>query len=292
MCIVETKAAELKDSLFINSLLKKYNINYSSHAFPSLLLWQESLGISIYYEEDFLAVKCGFYGDNAWFFPVGSENKIRKFIENLVQTKGAVLCYIGEKEADFLKKNYGDFFTLERDENSDEYICSIEEHINMQGPDFAHFRRHFKNFKRNFTISSVPLSKDNIKDAEFVISEWEKLKENHNEKVIETDGAEERAFKYFEELGIRGLISYYAEKPVGIILGFPLSDKYFDIYSAKVCTKTEGFGYYIYHEMFEYLKNDYEFCNLEEDLGISGLRFFKSRIHPSGKNLMYTARKK
>ena len=80
------RSVELSDQSNIERIRARFGHNLSAHAFPSLYLWQKEMGLSLYMEDDFFAVKIDSRGSNSWFFPCGDEEKINRFIRGGVGT--------------------------------------------------------------------------------------------------------------------------------------------------------------------------------------------------------------
>lgn len=68
---------EQKES--IEKIRKKYGHILSSHAFASLWIWKEKMGLTVHTEEDFFAVKSTLYGKMPGFSHVGQKKKRKHF---------------------------------------------------------------------------------------------------------------------------------------------------------------------------------------------------------------------
>ncbi len=80
----------------VQRLRKKYNHETASHAFQSLYLWAPAMGLSIELEEDFFAVKAEKRGVNTWFFPCGSQEAKKAFLERHIGEENFTVCYARE----------------------------------------------------------------------------------------------------------------------------------------------------------------------------------------------------
>lgn len=108
---------EQKES--IEKIRKKYGHILSSHAFASLWIWKEKMGLTVHTEEDFFAVKSTLYGKNAWFFPCGAEEKKKAFLKKqMEEAENFSLYYMREEDRMFLEEEYPGCFCIEKAEES------------------------------------------------------------------------------------------------------------------------------------------------------------------------------
>ena len=284
-----TRQIKPEDRDRIRALTGKYGMDYSSHAFQSLFLWRRGMNLTAAIQDDLLAVKCGCRGDNAWFFPVGAEKSVAGFLDGLLETPGASLCYVGEREAEYLDRNRSGCFSVERDGNSDEYICDVEAHVKLESSEYKNLRRHYHHLLRTCVTHEEMICGSNMQDVRSVLEKWEIANTAKLSGALVTDGIDEEALDNFAALDMCGIICYFDGVPAGVAYGFPLSDDTFDFFCCKECSGLSGFSYYVQHALLERLQGQYRYWNVEEDLGIEGLRAMKTRLHPVRKNTMYIA---
>lgn len=260
----------------------------ASHAFASLYLWRKEMGLSLLLQEDVFSVKCLWKGENAWFFPCGSDSGKKRFISHHLPEPDFKLCYLTEKDGKFLTEHFPDQFFFVRDDASDEYIYDREGHIALAGGDYANVRTQLHKAQREYDLRTEPLSEENRALALEIIHEWAS-NPHPLARGLSDDDVDEEAIRRAEELNITGVLVYADGVAQAICAGFPLTEDTFDITVAKCRSNLPGLSYYAKHALFLSLEPRFRYINLEEDLGISGLRKMKQILAPVRKNEMWEA---
>lgn len=260
----------------------------SSHAFVSLYLWRKEMGLSLLMQEDVFSVKCLWKGENAWFFPCGTESGKKRFIARHLPEPDFKLCYLMTEDGKFLTEHFPDQFFFVRDDASDEYIYDREAHIALIGGDYANVRTQLHKAQREYDLRTEPLSDENRDLALDIIHEWAS-NPHPLARGLSDDDVDEEAIRKATELGITGVLVYIDGVAQAVCAGYPLSDDTFDISVAKCRSNLPGLSYYAKHALFLSLDPCYRYINLEEDLGIPGLRQMKQILSPVRKNEMWEA---
>ena len=237
---------------------KNYMHTLSSHAFSSIYLWQYAMKLSLSCEEDFFNLRCEMYGENAWFFPCGNEQKIYDFVKGHMQNTEFSLYYLREEDVKWLEEKFPNKWEFHRTEESDEYIGDIAEYLSLKGSKFSEIRRKIRKIDREYEITSTVLTDENIMDAMTVISRWREVKHTIHEKMdsvltndvkqnifassveseknsvdFQDENVAESALKEREFLEVSGIIVYANHVPVCVFAGFPLSEDTIDIVIGK-----------------------------------------------------------
>lgn len=262
----------------------------SSHAFVSLYLWQEAMGLSVESTEDVFAVKCLKNGDNSYFFPCGKGDAVRDFIKSRMDDKGLSFCYLRECDVKWLEEAFPGMWEFRRASESDEYIGNISEYTELSGSRFSEIRRKIRKLDNEHSMSVSLISEETMENAMAVISGWYGSRENSDGQKLIDDRIAEKALKNMDSLGISGIVLYSDGTPVSVFAGFPLSSDTVDVLIGK--TAPDAPRGTVYYGLREYLKTcvgTYTYCNHEEDLGISGIRQLKQSLCPVFKNEIWEA---
>ena len=207
-----------------------------------------------------------------------------------MKSKDFSLCYIGEDDAKWLAESFPSQWKLEREEESDEYICSISELIGLRGGKYTGVRHKINRIERENALKTLPISDDNIGDALAVVSEWERLPHNIGNNNLVDGGVSDKALAERKQLGIEGVIVYKDGQPVSVFAGFSIDENTLDALVGKCRGDApRGFVYYAIREYVRQYADRYTYCNLEEDLGIPGIRLIKQELRPESKNLIWVA---
>ncbi len=287
---IQTLPIDLSQKARLEKIRKSCANRLSANTFNSLYLWRFQMSLTIYIENDFFAVKCGERGENVWFFPCGREEKVEKFIAEGMKEENFSLCYIDEKNANWLIEKFPSRWELHREEESDEYICNISELKDLSGGKYKGVRHKISRIERENKLKTLPISDETVHDALAVVSEWEKLPHNIGNNQLVEGGVSNSAISERKQLGIEGVVVYVNDEPASVFAGFPIDDDTIDALVGKSRRDApRGFIYYAVREYCLYNSDKYKYCNLEEDLGIPGIRMIKEELRPESKNLIWTA---
>ena len=223
--------AEDKDS--VDKICKEYDLTLSSHAFASIYLWKQIMGLTLELNDKFFSVKCEINGDNSWFFPCGNEEAKYNFICEHIREKTFALGYLRECDVEWLEKRFPDRWQFNRLEECDEYICDISEYISMEGSKFSEIRRKIRKLDKEYDLKAEIITDENIDDAMFVVSRWNDVSHNISEQNVTDKYVAETALAERKLLDISGIILYADGKPVSVFAGFPLSDDIVDVVIGK-----------------------------------------------------------
>ncbi|MCR4924880.1 MAG: phosphatidylglycerol lysyltransferase domain-containing protein [Clostridiales bacterium] len=287
---IHTKLIDLSQKKLIEEIREGCENKLSANTFNSLYLWQHQMNLSIYLKDNFFAVKCGERGENTWFFPCGEKKEVELFIKEGMESKDFSLCYISEGDALWLNEKFPDRWQLMREEESDEYICNIPKLLDLKGGEYKGVRHKVNRIQRENALTTLPISEKTFNDAIEVVSEWEMLPHHIGNNQLVDGGVSNKAIAERTQLDIDGVIVYIDDKPVSVFAGFKIDDDTVDVLVGK-CLQDAPRGF-VYYAICEYLKNNcsnYKYCNLEEDLGIQGIKLIKEGLHPEYKNLIWTA---
>ena len=283
----ETQRITLCQKNEIEALRRSAGHILSSHTFASLYLWREEMGLSLLLTPDMFTVRCGWKGKNTWFFPCGEEAEADAFIRRKLSEPDFSLCYMRTCDAERLEKQFPGRWKILRAPQDDEYLYDTEGHRTLVGGAYANMRTQVHKVEREYQSRTEWLSDDTIQDALQVIRQWSHGEHRFEDCSLRDDEVDEEALLRRRELGITGIVLYLHDEPVAVTAGFALDRDTFDVAVAKSVSTAQGVPYYAKRELF--MRISQPVVNLEEDLGIPGLRKMKHGMHPIGKHEIWEA---
>lgn len=269
--------------------IKSHNEYVNAKTFISGYMWGKPMGIKIHLEEDMYAVKNHRHGAKTWNFPVGEENQKIGFIRELIQINGLKLRLLTENDVNFLCEHFPELFTFEISEDESEYIYDSAEHANMAGGRFNSLRNRINKFNRQHTTKSVPLTKGDLPKAEKIMAIWEAVHGSRGELDMTGVEADKFIIKNYEELGLIGTLTYVDKRPAAVTIGYPIASDMCDVAEEKFIPTIDDIGYIAFEEFMKQYKSEYRYFNLEEDMGIQGLREQKKHLKPCRMNTFWNA---
>lgn len=259
----------------------------SSHAFVSLFLWQEQMGLRLCPLEDGYSVRCDASAASGYFFPCGSAASVRAFVEGVLP--GERLCYLRQEDAQYLQREFPGRFEISRRPQADEYLYDIQAHLALQGRAYANLRTQVRKVERDHCVRTEMIGAANAEDALRIIREWTHGERRFENCDLRDDEVDQTAVRMLDLLGMCGTLTYLDGEPMAVVAGFPLTRDTFDIVVAKCAENLQGLSYYSKRELMRRVSGRYGWINLEEDLGLAGLRRMKKSLQPSGMNQIWEA---
>jgi hypothetical protein len=216
--------------------------------------------------------------------PRDSDCPLRKIIDTLYDfCIQADLPFLAVKFVD--ESHVGDFqaldgydITVKHWDDDSEYVFRPRDLLDLEGSVNVNKRKRLRKCFDDPSVSVVPISKDNIRICLEIEAEW---CEGRDCVFCESfTGCEKKALEImlslFDETIYRGLFMYEGEKPIGYIITECADNRIAYLYLGKV-NKQNYFVYLLYKITDMYFR-DVEFINIDEDLGNTGLRMFKSHL--------------
>lgn len=258
----------LEDKEKVESIRIKYRPMLSDYTFALLYCWQEEMNLTIYLEDDFYVIK----GNDCFFFPIGSKERICRFIDGLLSMKIYPLFkFCDEAMLQFFEENYYGQFRYECAEDDSDYVVSNQNIKELKGSVFAKRRNAYSHYKNSTQCPLVEVITDDNRHCLKQISEMFLGADRLSEK---------RAIDYYEELDMIGIIVKEGETPVGFSLCSVKDDQTMQGHFMKCISKERGSKFFVMKACIDAFSDRFTYTNMEDDMGIEGLRKFKSSFEP------------
>ena len=235
------------------------------------------------------ATDLGESNENAWIFPCGSDEAKRRFITECLSKNHALFYYVREEDKTFLEENFLGRFQITPQDDFDEYIYSLKEQTEIKGDKFHRIRNRINKLSKEHDLRTEILNDDNLSDAISVIENWARDKEIVGNLGTRGDEVDEDALKMHKELKITGVIIYDGTKPISVAAGFYMSEDIYDVFLCKGAERIPGLFYHTRRELLKTLNESCMRVDLEDDMGLEGLRTMKEELHPIDKIKMWKA---
>ncbi len=271
----EVLSLSLKEK--IDSIRAAASHKASSHAFVSLYLWRESMGLSVCFLGDAFLVK----SENGYFFPCGKEEDMLSLVRAVWENEpDALFHYAREEDKLLCERKFGDRLLCEFDAPSREYLYLRTEQIEMKGKKFTYQRAKVNKARRLGEIKSLPLDESLVPTAKEIAKNWAERRGDDGDlhETLE-------ALDHLEELMLFGNMLYLDGEPVGFNLYSMISHDTVDNHIAK--TLRDDVDTLMKLEFYVTLDEAVTYINREEDLGIRGLAIHKQDAQPCGFNDTY-----
>lgn len=190
----------------------------------------------------------------------------------------------------FLKKDYIEplksflepFFVLEYRRDYADYIYSAENLAHLKGSKFSKRRNQINQFyKHNRHVRCIPLHPELYAEYAPLLERWSRGKNTYEaSQIAEEKKALCRAFRFYEELELQGLVLYADNHVAGLSFFSKGNEDFGLVHFEKADIRYKGAYQVINKETAKVLENQCPFINREQDLGIPGLRHAKESYFP------------
>lgn len=270
----QCRPVQLEDRSAVEDIRARAGHQISAHAFTSLFLWQKVMGLSICLREDAFFVRFEQRGENAWFYPCGSEEEQVRFLQWGLKTPDFSLHYIRQEDVEFVQEHFPGKFRFEEARGDSEYICDRQAQVEMPGGTYRNLRAKVRKARERHNWQIQRISTENLEAAKKVVHDWEKLREKTGDGDAALIGLEK-----FEELGLQGIMMGTEAGPQAIAYGAVIAPDVFDFHVEK--TLMPSIVNYVKWELYQRLPDQIRWINLEEDLNLPGLKNNKLQAVPA-----------
>ena len=189
---------------------------------------------------------------------------------------------------DFLQQTFpGEFEFSEPLTERYDYICLKEDIINLPGHALRPKRQHLAQFPRFYPNHEYrPIEPSLFPECLQLLQRWSDNAEaighlqGADSKVMERESISQ-VFDNWEQFGAIGGALFVDDKMVAFTYGVPINSNTFDLCVEKGDINYKGVYTVVRHHFMQQIPEQYTYINLEEDMGLPGLRRAKSSYHPA-----------
>ncbi len=195
---------------------------------------------------------------------------------------------LNQQGIEFLQRAFpGEFEFSEPQTERYDYICLREKIISLEGKDMRPKRQHLYQFPRFYPNHEYrQLEPSLFPECLQLLQRWS----DNAEAIGRIQGADSRVmeresisqvFDNWERFGAIGGALFVDGNIVGFTYGVPINGNTFDLCVEKGDINYKGVYTVVRHEFMQQIPEQYIYINLEEDMGLPGLRRAKSSYHPA-----------
>ncbi|MBQ3654027.1 MAG: DUF2156 domain-containing protein [Synergistaceae bacterium] len=304
-------------SLDVKELVESYTFKYGEgscqHSFVSSWTLRHKYGDEFCEHEGFLYTlrsKLCTEGERIYLFPHGERSDsaaLTRAVQNVIDDAHEHNCRVKfqtltQSAKDIITSLFPGRFTAEYSRDWSEYIYRTENMYipeNMISPSAHHLmrkRRSIRTFRKDydgrFTVTRI--SPEHIGMIKEFQEEWldEKLMNDDNpilERQLEEENfSVQRALDDFFALGLSGIVVFIDGELKGYAYGSKLSGECYDGAVGKGARFIPNISPFLKHELVRLCCEEFRYINLEEDLGVKGLREMKTEYMPEYMIEKYT----
>jgi methionyl-tRNA formyltransferase len=256
----------LSDRDTLERIRGKHEPLLSDYTFSLLYCWQKKLGLSLYIENDLYVIRA----ENEFFFPVGEEKKVIAFIRGLLKLEENVkFRFCDENMKRLVALNFGEDASFQMAEGDCDYLICNRAMKDIEGKNLSKRRNQYRAFlKKNNDIKVEYIDQNNIDRVNL-------LSQNDLGEYIE---AERIGIQEYFALGLFGIIVSSFGEDIGFSICSQKDADTMQGHFMKNLCRDRGATFYLMKTCIDYFSDKYTFTNMEDDMGIEGLRSFKMSL--------------
>lgn len=257
------------------------------YTFANLCIWGRQRAAQV---DGYWVIFSQFDRKAVYPFPVG-QGEVLPVLDAIIadaRQRGIPCCLTGlnQENMDLLERYYPGKFRFQCDRSSFDYVYNIDDLADLKGRKFQKKRNHLNRFRTLYpNWRTEELNRTNLDAARAVAQQWyQKRQETDPMGSYQLEQiALERAFAYYEDLGMEGMLLLDGERPIAFAMASRLSKDTFDVHFEKALEDVDGAYPAINREFAAFLRDrhpELRYLDREEDMGLEGLRKAKLSYCP------------
>ncbi|MBB6482391.1 DUF2156 domain-containing protein [Spirochaeta isovalerica] len=277
---VHTSPLGLNNRELLISKLKDADTALSEYCFANLYLFRDKHDYQIVDSDGYTYLSGLSYNGEHYIMPLEnlekcSENYIES-LKNLVRSESYQCIFpIPEKWLRFFPEND---YRIEYIEDDSEYIYQKEKLADYPGRKLSKKRNLVSQFLREHDPEIRKIDKDSMKDILSLLQLWQC---RSGQEMGDSDyNACIDGLKLYNELGLSGALFLADGEPSGFVMGEYAGESSYVIHFAKGNIEKKGIYQYMFQAYVREFCDEARIINLEQDMGMEGLRKTKRSYQP------------
>ena len=274
----EFEAIRVQHQSLLNDALRRCPPEISEFTFTNLYSWRKAYKFFLSILDDFIIIRSGREDKPEFFDPIGKGDK-KKVISKVFNDFDAV--FIRLPEATKALFDHQPVFKIEQDLDNCDYLYNASDLVALAGSKYDGKRNLIKRFQASNKYEYIELEESNVKEALQFEQSWCTIK---NCDTVEGLNNERTAIREmlnnFSSFKIIGGAIRINNDILAIALGEMLNPATLVMHVLKADPNITGLYQALLHEFLLRQRGEFEYINLEQDLGVEGLRKAKQSYHP------------
>lgn len=258
----------------------------SEFTFTNLYAWRKAYGFDVSLLDNSMIVRSSAGGQPRFLPPIGSPD-IYKTVKKIMDESGASFMRVPGSAKPLFENDAR--LSIVHDRDNSDYIFKTADLAELKGSKYDGKRNLIKKFESEYEYEFIKLDGSNAGTCLTFEEEWCVTKEC--DRVIGLNN-ERNALKEivanFSAFDLKGSAIRINGAIKAIALGEGLDQNTFVIHILKADQSLAGLYQKICRDFIRAECGGYEYINMEQDLGVPGLRKSKSSYHPAGMIDKYT----
>lgn len=284
--MLKFKPVTMQDRDLINRYLKIANYRCCDYHFQTMIMWLNSYALEYAEAEGFLLIHTSSEEKNAYFAPIGVGDA-GPAVDLLIERSQEILEPLAfvrvVPNAMETLKSREHLFTKQRDRGMDDYIYLSEGLASLKGKKLHSKRTNINKFNMTYRWKYEPITPENVNECKVMNKQWCRERNCCADEELENESSAcAIGLKDFEELGLCGGLLRVDDKVIAFTVASPLfpGSNILDVHYEKALDGYNGAYTMINQQFALQMKEQYQYFDREEDIGIEGLRRAKLSYNP------------
>jgi len=269
------KPLALDDKSLFDDFFRRFSPIISEFTFTNLFAWRLTKRHEFSIIDNHLLISF-FKGNQRKFYqPVGNApDLIMKKIFDLIPETS--FERVEKKNCSKLSKE----FEVMKYRNNFDYLYKLDELRELKGANYQSTRNFIRQCEK-YNPQVCILDEETIKQFVELEKKWCNIRNCNKDKLLYAeDMAVKETLEKFKQLKVMGICISINDKIEAFAIGEELSNDTFVNHFQKANTEFKGLYQYLVHEFAKSIPKKFAYLNLEQDLGVEGLRKAKLSYHP------------
>ncbi len=276
---MEREKLEYEHRELLVPLLREIKIPLSEYCFANLYFFRETHEYELLKSGNHTFLSGVSYDKLRYLMPLVDLRHSREYTEELIRIGKEedydMIFPVPEEWLPTLKE--WNLYTDFQEQDSD-YLYTTEKMQHYPGRKLHKKRNLLKQYQNLYVPHVEELCDDNIHEPLGLLDSWQ---ENSEQEMGDSDYFQCReALEKRKQFCLKGAVFYADNKPSGFMLGEAVSPDVFTIHFAKGDIQYKGIYQFMFNRFAEHYCRGFQEINLEQDLGMEGLRKTKRSYLP------------
>lgn len=279
-------ALDFEHKIFFDQAFKKYPPEISEFTFTNLFSWRRVYDYKVSLLDGLLILRLD-AGEPARFLqPIGRAD-LTVVMERILEDTKGVFIRVSENAAGIFEKKSR--FKVEEDRDNWDYLYLCSDLINLAGRKYDGKRNQIKKFISEYDYAYMDIK---ASDAALILEfeeAWCAIKDcGHVEGLNNERAVIRQITAHFADCGLRAGSITVKGKIRAVAIAEALNRETLVMHILKADPALAGLYQVMLNDFLRVHGKDFKYLNLEQDLGIAGLRTSKQSYHPLRMTKKYT----
>lgn len=269
----------MEDQDMLNQAFKNNPPVISEFTFTNLYAWREIYKLQVASLDNFIIIRSDSQKQMRFFSPIGSGN-IKAAIEHVLGDTKGIFIRIPEIAKPLFDNNPR--FKIELDMDNSDYLYRTADLIALAGEKYDGKRNLIKKFKSMHEYEYIKLMARNASECLEFQERWCSIKDCDSVEGLNNERRAIREMvKNFLSFGLIAGAIKVEGKICAVAISQKLNNSTLVMHALKADPNMAGLYQVINNEFLTREGSNFEYVNMEQDLGIEGLRKAKLSYHPT-----------